>query len=103
MVAGDGKLAPALAGAGLVNGEKDRLIKVLLHGLTGPIEGKTYLGQVMVPMAQESDDWIAEVLTEIRRSWGNSAEMITPVEVAKVRAATRAFKGPYTMDKLLSE
>lgn len=103
VTAGEGKLAPALAGAGLVNGDKGRLIKVLLHGLTGPIEGKTYLGQVMVPMAQESDDWIAEVLTEIRRSWGNSAEAVTALEVAKVRGSTRDFQGPYTMDKLLGE
>ena len=35
-------LAPPLAGSARVNGHRDYVIKVLLHGLTGDIEGKTY-------------------------------------------------------------
>jgi HEAT repeats len=48
--AGAAKLASALAGAPFVNGDKTAVIKVVLRGLTGPIDGKTYLGQIMVPM-----------------------------------------------------
>ena len=35
-----------------------------------------------------SDQKIADVLTFIRNSWGNSASAVTPAEVAAVRAAT---------------
>ena len=42
-------MAPPLAGSPRVQGHRDYIIKVLLKGLTGPIEGKTYR-DVMVPM-----------------------------------------------------
>ena len=40
------------------------VIKELLHGLTGPIEGKTYGTGVMVPMGMNTDEWVADVLQE---------------------------------------
>ena len=101
--AGAGKIAPPLAGAAIVNGDKNTMIKIVLRGLTGPIDGKTYLGQIMVPMAQESDEWVADVLTEVRKSWGNTGDTVTPAEVAKIRAATATVKEPYTMEKLLGK
>ena len=42
-------LAPPLAGSPRVQGHRDYVIKVLLNGLTGPLDGKTYR-DVMVPM-----------------------------------------------------
>lgn len=101
--AGKDKIAPPLAGSVIVNGNKDTVIKIVLRGLTGPIDGKTYVGQIMVPMAQESDEWVADVLTEVRKSWGNTGDAVTPAEVAKVRAATANVKEPYTMEKLLGK
>ena len=100
---GAGKMAPPLAGSAIANGDKTAMIKILLHGLTGPIDGQTYVGQMMVPMKQESDDWIADVLTEVRKSWGNTGDAVTPAEVAKVRAETGGVKDPYTMEKLLGK
>ena len=101
--AGAGKLAPPLAGAAVASGDKTTMIKIVLRGLTGPIDGKTYVGQIMVPMAQESDEWVADVLTEVRKSWGNTGDAVTPADVAKVRAATANVKEPYTMEKLLGK
>jgi putative membrane-bound dehydrogenase-like protein len=98
---GSSKLAPPLAGAAISNGDKTTMIKVVLRGLTGPIDGKTYLGQIMVPMAQESDEWVADVLTEVRSSWGNKGDAVTPGDVAKVREATKNVKEPYTMETLM--
>ncbi|MGH9374135.1 MAG: DUF7133 domain-containing protein, partial [Vicinamibacterales bacterium] len=43
-------LAPPLGGSARVNGHRDYVIKVLLHGLTGPIGDQEYPGGVMVPM-----------------------------------------------------
>ncbi|MDA1007177.1 MAG: HEAT repeat domain-containing protein [Verrucomicrobia bacterium] len=101
--AGAGKLAPPLAGSKFANGDKSNMIKIVLRGLTGPIDGKTYLGQIMVPMAQESDEWIADVLTEARSAWGNTGDAVTPSDLAKVRAATSGVTEPYTMETLLGE
>ena len=61
----------------------------LLHGLTGPIDGRTY-PQVMVPMGSNSDQWIADVASYVRNSFGNTGTLATPADVARVRAATGA-------------
>ena len=45
-------LAPALAGNPRVLAHPESVIKTLLHGLTGPIDGRTYAGGVMVPQGQ---------------------------------------------------
>ncbi len=39
----------------------------------------------MVPMKANDDQWVAEVITYIRNSFGNSAPTITPAEVAAIR------------------
>lgn len=99
--AGGSKIAPPLAGSALANGDKANIIKVMLHGLTGPIDGKTYQGQLMIPMAQESDEWLADVLTEVRSAWGNTGDAVTPADVKKIREATKHITKPYTMESLL--
>ena len=57
---------------------RDYIIKVLLHGLTGPVDGKNYPGGVMVPMGSNTDEWIADVATYVRNSFGNRAMFVTP-------------------------
>jgi hypothetical protein len=63
------------------------VIKVILNGLTGPLDGKTYQ-EVMVPMGGSTDEWVAGVASYIRTSFGNAGGMVTPADVARVRAAT---------------
>jgi mono/diheme cytochrome c family protein len=84
-------LAPALAGSARVIGHRDYVIKVLLHGLSGPIDGQEFNGgAVMVPMGANTDEWIADVANYIRNAFGNSARpLITAEQVAGVRRATR--------------
>ena len=101
--AGTGKIAPALAGAAVSNGNKTTMIKIVLRGLTGPLDGKTYLGQIMLPMAQESDEWVADVVTHVRGTWGNTGDAVIPADVAKIRVATASVKGPYTEKTLLGQ
>ena len=91
---------PPLAGSEWVTGDKEILIKILLHGLQGPITvNGTQYGTLPgtdymlppppgSPPGSMSDQKIADVLTFIRNSWGNSASAVTPAEVAAVRAAT---------------
>ena len=77
---------PSLVGTDWVTGDKERLIKILLNGMEGPIEvnGESYNG-VMPQHSFLKDEEIAEVLTYIRKNFGNNASAITKEEVAALR------------------
>jgi mono/diheme cytochrome c family protein/glucose/arabinose dehydrogenase len=98
---------PPLANSKWVNGNEDRLIKVVLKGLLGPIEvnGKKYPGQVpMTPFeGLLNDEEVAAVLTYVRNSFGNQASPIQPEKVKQVRAEVKSVEGFYTPEKLLKE
>ncbi|GAB5521804.1 MAG: GDSL-type esterase/lipase family protein [Rhodothermales bacterium] len=98
---------PPLAGTRWVTGSEDRLIKITLHGLIGPIEvsGKTYPGQVpMTPFGgMLSDEEVAAVLTYVRNSFGNEAAPVSPETVARIRTETEGRSGFYTADELLRD
>jgi hypothetical protein len=101
--AGSGQtIAPALAGSPRVQGHGEYVIRTLLHGLTGPIAGRTYAGGIMVPMRANDDAWIAAVATYVRNSFGNMAAPISSEEVARVRAATASRTTPWTYDELVA-
>jgi hypothetical protein len=80
-------LAPNLVGVPRLLGNADYITKVLLFGMTGEIDGKTYPGGVMVPMGGNSDEWIADVVSYVRNSFGNFGSLVTPERVAAVRKA----------------
>jgi mono/diheme cytochrome c family protein len=92
-------MAPPLAGSAHVQGHRDFVIKTLLHGLTGPNNGKSYT-EVMIPMGSQKDDWIAAVGSYVRNSFGNSASFIMPSDVARVRAATASRKMSWTVSDI---
>jgi mono/diheme cytochrome c family protein len=98
---------PPLAGADWVTGNEERLIKLTLKGLMGPIEvnGKKYPGQVpMTPFGGLlNDEEVAAVLTYVRNSFGNKASVISAKKVREVRAAIEDKKGFYSPEELLNE
>lgn len=57
-------IAPSLIGSPRVTGDKEKLSKILLNGLIGPIDGKDY--GIMMPLKSNGDQWIADVLSYIR-------------------------------------
>ena len=75
----------------LVNAAKEKLISIPLHGLTGAVtvNGKEY-NSVMPPMAQLTDDEVANILTYVLNSWGNPGGQISKDDVGKVRAQPAA-------------
>jgi hypothetical protein len=91
-------LAPPLSGSPRVLGSPAALVRILLHGLTGEVDGKNYPG-LMVPQKANDDLWIAEVLTYVRNTFGNSAATVTPQQVAAIRAVTGEH-APYTLAEL---
>lgn len=97
---------PPLSGP-WVTGSDERLIKIALNGLLGPIEvnGKKYPGQVpMTPFAGLLNDTeVAAVLTYVRNSFGNKGAAISPEKVKQVRAATESKKDFYSPEQLLKE
>ncbi len=80
---------PPLAKSDFLMADVKRAITIALNGLTGPVtvNGKTY-NSVMPPMSQLNDDEIANILTYVRNSWGNTDEVVTAAQVAQIRAAT---------------
>ncbi len=92
-------MAPPLAGSPRVNGHRDYITKVVLRGLMGPVDGKSYT-DAMVPMDTNPDEWIAAVTSYVRNSFGNTGGFISPSDVARVRASTADRKTFWTLPEL---
>jgi mono/diheme cytochrome c family protein len=78
---------PPLAGSDFLNADKDRAIKVLLHGLYGPLVVNRRAFDNTMPPLQLSDDDIASALTYVYNSFGNSGKEVMPQDVKRVRDA----------------
>ncbi len=94
-----GTMAPALAGSPRVNGHRDYVVKSILHGLRGPIDGRDYT-DVMIPMGDNPDDWVAAVASYVRTSFGNSAGTVSVDDVKRVRASVGTRSAPWTVGDL---
>jgi mono/diheme cytochrome c family protein/glucose/arabinose dehydrogenase len=92
-------MAPAVAGSPRVQAHRDYVIKTLLHGLTGPVGGRSFV-QVMIPMGQQSDEWVADVGSYIRNAFGNTGTFISAADVARVRAATSNRASMWTVEEI---
>ncbi|MFP4091176.1 MAG: c-type cytochrome, partial [Cyclobacteriaceae bacterium] len=77
---------PPLKETDWVQGDKEKLISIVLNGLQGPItvNGEQY-NNVMTPHNFLSDDEVAAVLTFVRNSFGNNASEVMAEEVAALR------------------
>lgn len=102
-------LAPPLNNSEWVTGDKDKLIGIVLHGLSGPItvDGKKYEvpettgempGVINNPEMVEAD--LALLLSYIRNNWNNEAEDITLEEINKAKERWKDRKTPFTEEEL---
>jgi mono/diheme cytochrome c family protein len=98
---------PPIAGSNWMLGSDERIIKIVLKGMYGPIEvnGKKYPGQVpMTPFeGMLKDDEVAAVITYVRNSFGNKAPAVTADKVKAVRASIKGKVGFYTPEDLLKQ
>jgi len=84
---------PPLVASEWVTGSEERVIRIVLHGLQGPInvKGVAYnsampaFGKVAGSGYNWSDEKVAAVLTYIRQEWGNQAGPISAAKVTEVR------------------
>lgn len=97
----DSLLAPPLAGSRIVLGNPELGVKTLLHGVKGPIDGKTYSGE-MVAMASNDDRWFAAVISYVRNSFGNQQSFIDEKTVKRIREENKDRTQPWTEAELFA-
>jgi glucose/arabinose dehydrogenase/cytochrome c553 len=87
---GDGNRYPPVAASEWVNGDKTKLISVVLNGLQGPVQVKGLPYNEVMPAHGTflKDDEVAQVITYIKSNFGNTPGVVTPDEVAAVRKST---------------
>lgn len=104
------QIAPPLVSKFKLIEKKEALIKILLHGLSGPVDGKTY-PDIMPPMKSNDNEWIASVSSFIRfdlcmRSFPNMSEgflnwmIVQPEDVEKIRKQNEKRNKPWTWVEL---
>ena len=102
-------LAPPLNGSEWVVGDKNKLIPIVLYGLTGPVKvaGKEYkapeINGDMPGIGQNkefSDDDVAQVLNFIRSSWGNKGQKISASDVTNTRNKFKDREKAFTTEEL---
>jgi len=76
---------PPLAMSDYLNKDVNRAIEIVLYGKQGEItvNGENY--NSVMPSQSLTDEEVANVLTFIYNSWGNSKEVVTPEMVSEVR------------------
>ena len=94
---------PPLAGSEWAQGDEERIIRIVLHGLNGPItvEGKQFNNAMASLGGVLKDDQIANVLSYVRQEWGNKAPDVKPETVARIRAEVSGRTAPWTAEELL--
>jgi mono/diheme cytochrome c family protein len=94
-------LAPPLAGSEWV-GSEQRIARIVLHGLRGPIKVKGQPFELDMPaLGVLDDEQIASVLTYIRNEWGHSFPAVTTNTIQQVREQTADRNDAWTEEELL--
>lgn len=92
--AGEDRVAPTLVNSDLALGDVGRPVRILMPGRERTVGLMPPLGQAF------NDDQIAQLLTYIRRVWGNTGDAVVPSAVRDVRAATKGRTRPWTNEEL---
>ncbi|MFD3002404.1 c-type cytochrome [Pontibacter toksunensis] len=102
-------LAPPLNKSEWVTGDKDKLVSIVLYGLTGPVTVNGHLYKapeingdmpgIGYDKSLPNED-VAQLLSYIRKSWQNDASKITAEEVTKVRQRLSDRQRAFTVEEL---
>ena len=84
---GDNNRYPPLVGSDWIAGNKEQLIKIILHGMQGEIKvnGKIYNGVMPAHGGFLDDHAIASIATYINRRFYKEKSLVSSAEVAKLR------------------
>ena len=95
-------LAPPLVGSEWVGWPETRLIRMVLHGLRGPITVKGRPFELDMPSLSVLDnEQIATVLTYVRNEWGHAYPPVSTNAVKQVREQTADRADSWTQEELL--
>jgi mono/diheme cytochrome c family protein len=90
-------LAPPLVNSHWVLASEERLTRIVLNGLSGPVKvGRREYNMEMPPLGALNDEQIAAILTYVRREWGHRADPVEPRQVEEIRAAVGPRTRPWT-------
>ncbi|WP_397385291.1 HEAT repeat domain-containing protein [Prosthecobacter sp.] len=110
----DGKgvenIYPGLAKSNWLEGNGDRVIKIVLKGLFGPLDfqGKKYGPEKGTPPMMGfgpllKDEEVAGVISYVHQSFGNNLPMVKVEDVKRVREETKNRAIFYMVDEILKE
>lgn len=91
---------PPLASSDFLNANKERAIKILLHGRQGAITVNGHAFDASMPSLPLGDEDIANALTYVYNSFGNSGKEVTPEEVRAARAEKEDVTQPSTQKEV---
>lgn len=87
--AGIASAGPPLADSEWVTGPAERLLRIILHGLQGPITVKGETWDSVMPgheaMPDFSDEVASGLMTHLNRAWGHRGRSIEPSFVGEIR------------------
>jgi mono/diheme cytochrome c family protein len=88
---------PPLAGSEWIAKSSSIAVRNIINGMQGPVtvKGMTY-NSMMPPVAGLSDKDIADVVTYVNNSWGNTGAIVTEAEVAAIKKKYADRKTPWT-------
>jgi mono/diheme cytochrome c family protein len=103
----EGKFPPLAGSDWLLADGPNRIGRIVLNGLGGPIKvqaanGAVELNASMAPLGGYSNEELAAALSYARQQWGNKGSKITAEQIAAIRAAIQNHPGPFTADELLA-
>jgi mono/diheme cytochrome c family protein/glucose/arabinose dehydrogenase len=95
-------LAPPLLDSEWVLGSPERIVRIVLHGVRGPITvlGRVHTGDMPALGSALDDEQVSSVLTYVRREWGHEASPVDPGHVQAVRTATRDHRDAFSPEEL---
>jgi len=102
-------LAPPLNKSGWVQGDKNKLIPIVLYGLTGPVtvddhEYKSPEVSGDMPGIVSNDEYsekdIADILNYVRNSWNNKSSKITAEDIISIKKKYNNRDKPFTAKEL---
>ncbi|MES2692013.1 MAG: HEAT repeat domain-containing protein [Verrucomicrobiota bacterium] len=95
-------LAPPLLDSEWVLGSHERPVRIVLHGVRGPITvlGRVHTGDMPAFGGALDDQQISSILTYLRREWGHTADPVEPEQVKAIRAKTMGHSDAWSPEEL---
>jgi mono/diheme cytochrome c family protein len=95
-------LSPPLVDSEWVNGSIERLGRIVINGVRGPlkVDGRRFALD-MPTMGALGDENLAAILTYIRREWGHTAAPVEPATLTRIRSEIANRQDAWTEPELL--